>query len=149
MEPLPEGAPPPKVRVLVADDEELIVQTLAAILNLAGYEVCAVYGGEAAIRLLDLFKPDLIITDVTMPGVTGIEVAFAAHAQLPRCKILLFTAHAGLHSLLQPGPTEGLSFDIITKPIRPEDLLVKLRETIRGEHPALVIPIELDQENIN
>jgi CheY-like chemotaxis protein len=149
MEPPEEGAPSPKIRVLVADNEELIVQTLAAILNLAGYEVCAVYGGEAAIRLLDLFKPDLVITDVTMPGVTGLEVAFAAQAHLPRCKILLFTAHAGLHTLLQPGPLGGLPYELITKPIRAEDLLAKLKETIRGEHPALVVPIELDEENIH
>ncbi len=143
------GAPPPKVRVLVADDEEVIASTLAAILELAGYEVCAVYGGEAALRLLDIFKPDLVITDITMPGVTGIEVAFSARAALPRCKILLFTGHSSLHDLLRTKESEGLSFELVTKPIRPEDLLSKLRGTLRSATPALLVPIEIDEENIH
>jgi len=138
-----------KVRVLVADDEQVIAQTLATILELAGYEVCAVYGGEAAIKLLELFKPDLVITDITMPGITGIEVASVTHAILPRCKILLFSGHAGLHHLLQPGSGETLPFDLITKPIQPAELLARLKDTIRSEKPALVVPIEIDEENIH
>ncbi len=144
-----KGAPPPKVRVLVADDEEMIASTLATILELAGYEVCAVYGGEAALRLLDLFKPDLVITDIMMPGVTGVEVAFAARAALPRCKVLMFSSHAGLHDLLRANQQEGLAFDLITKPIRPEDLLALLKETLRSESPALLVPIEVDEEHIH
>ena len=149
MPPERTGAPPPKVRVLVADDEEVIASTLAAILELAGYEVCAVYGGEAALRLLDLFKPDLVITDIMMPGVTGVEVAFAARAALPRCKILLFSGHAGLHDLLRTNQAEGLSFELITKPIQPDELLAKLRGTLRSDSPALLVPIDIDEENIH
>jgi CheY-like chemotaxis protein len=149
MQPDPTGAAPPKVRVLVADDEQAIATTLAAILELAGYDVCAVYGGDAAVRLLDLFKPDLVITDITMPGVTGVEVAFAARAALPRCKILLFTGHASLHNLLRTNQAEGLSFDVVAKPISPADLLAKLQETLRSESPALLVPIEVDEENIH
>ena len=143
------GAPPPKVRVLVADDEEVIATTLAAILELAGYEVCAVYGGDAALRLLEMFQPDLVITDVTMPGVTGVEVAFAARATLPRCKILLFSGHASLHDLLRTSQGEGLQFELVTKPIRPGDLLAKLRETLLSDSPALLVPIEVDEDNIH
>ncbi|HLI77449.1 MAG TPA: response regulator [Acidobacteriaceae bacterium] len=139
----------PKIRVLVADDEEVIAETLATILGLAGYDVCAVYGGEAALKLLDLFKPDLVITDVSMPGVTGMEVASAAHMALPRCKILLFTGHASLHNLLRTSSTEGVSFDLITKPIRPADLLKLLKLTLRSNHPALLVPIDTDEENIH
>ncbi len=149
MEPERSRAGPPKIRVLVADDEEVIASTLAAILELAGYEVCAVYGGEAALRLLDLFKPDLVITDITMPGITGVEVAFAARAALPRCKILLFSGHASLHDLLRTNQSEGLSFELVTKPIRPDDLLSKLKETLRSASPALLVPIEIDEENIH
>ena len=149
MQAQPTGAPAAKVRVLVADDEEVIATTLATILELAGYDVCAVYGGEAAVRLMDLFKPDLVITDITMPGVTGVEVAFAARAVLPRCKILLFTGHASLHNLLRASEDEGLSFDLVTKPIRPGDLLAKVQDTLRSDFPALLVPIEVDDENIH
>ena len=143
------GVPVPKVRVLVADDEEVIATTLATILDLAGYDVCAVYSGEAALKLLDLFKPDLVITDITMPGVTGIEVAFAARLTLPRCKVLLFTGHAGLYTLLSPHNTGVLPFDLITKPIRPAELLEKLRKTLCSDQPTLLVPIELDEANIH
>ena len=149
MPPEEKAAPPPKVRVLVADDEEVIASTLATILELAGYEVCAVYGGEAALRLLDLFKPDLVITDIMMPGVSGIEVAFAARAALPRCRVLLFSSHAGLHDLLRTNEQEGLAFDLVTKPIRPGDLLDKLKGTLRSDAPALLVPIDIDEDNIH
>ena len=143
------GSTSPKVRVLVADDEQLIASTLATILDLAGYEVCAVYGGEAALRLLDLFKPDLVITDVNMPGVTGVEVAFAARASLPRCRILLFSGHASLHTLLRANELEGLAFQLVTKPIHPDDLLEKLRDTLSSDRPALLVPIDVDEDTIH
>lgn len=148
METFREGPPHPKIRVLVADDEEVIAKTLASILDLAGYEVCAVYDGEAAVRLLNIFQPDLIITDVAMPGRTGVEVAYATQTTLPRCKILLFTAQTGLHQILGT-PTGGLQFDIITKPIQPAALLTLLRKLLRADKPALLVPIEMDEANIH
>ncbi len=149
MQALGQGTPHPRIRVLVADDEEVIAKTLATILDLAGYEVCAVYDGEAAVKLLDIFQPNLIITDVNMPGLTGVEVAFAAQNTLPRCKILLFTGQTSLHQLLGQTPAGNLPFDLITKPIHPADLLALLRKLLSGEKPALLAPIELDEENIH
>ena len=149
MEASGEGVSTPKIRVLVADDEEVIAKTLATILNLAGYEVCAVYSGEAAVKLLDVFKPNLVITDVTMPGLTGIEVAFAARTTLPRCKILLFTGETAMHQL--PGNAIGgdLPFDFITKPMQPSDLLRLLRDVLSADKPALLVPMDLDDINIH
>lgn len=139
----------PKVRVLVADDEELIARTLATILELAGYEVCAVYGGDAAVKLLDLFKPDLILTDVSMPGTTGIEVASIAQESLPRCKILLFSGQASLQTSLLRSTGYELPFEFLTKPVHPGELLAKLREMLRGDKPALLIPIETDDAKVH
>ena len=67
--------PAPKSKVLVADDEQVIANTLAIILNQAGFEARAVYSGEKAIEALDSFEPDMLISDVIMPGMTGIEAA--------------------------------------------------------------------------
>ena len=136
--------PTPKMRVLIADDEEGIAKTLATILDLAGYEACAVYDGDAALRVLDVFRPDLVITDVSMPGPGGVEIAVAAMRSSPRCKVLLFTGHADLHQLLRTDEVEGLRFELMVKPIRPGDLLAKLRDTLRGDHPSLLVPIEVD-----
>jgi len=88
------AAAPAKRKVLVADDEQVIANTLAIILNQAGFEARAVYSGENAVEALDSFHPDMLITDVIMTGMTGIEAAIATQAKLPNCKILLFSGQA-------------------------------------------------------
>ncbi len=77
----------PKSRVLVADDEQVIANTLAIILNQAGFEAKAVYSGEKAIESLEIFQPDMLISDVIMTGMTGIEAAIATRQKMPSCKI--------------------------------------------------------------
>src|SRR6204780_532517 len=113
-------------RVIVADDEETIATTLAIILNQAGFEARAVFSGEQVIELLDTFQPQMLITDVIMPGVTGIEVAIAVRSRLPDCKILLFSGQAATADLLEQAKTHGHEFEIVAKPTHPSDLLVKL-----------------------
>jgi CheY-like chemotaxis protein len=118
---------PSKRRVLVVDDEEVIANTLAIILNNAGYEARAVFSGEQAIELLESFQPEMLITDVIMPGMTGIEAAIATRNRLPKCNILLFSGQAVTADLLQEARTQGHEFDILAKPVHPSDLLAKLR----------------------
>ena len=113
-------------RVIVADDEETIATTLAIILNQAGFEARAVFSGEQVVELLDSFQPEMLITDVVMRGMTGIEVAIAVRSRLPDCKILLFSGQAATADLLEQAKTEGHEFEIVAKPIHPSDLLAKL-----------------------
>ena len=89
-----------KPRVLVADDEQVIANTLAIILNQAGFEARAVFSGEKAVEALDSFKPDMLISDVIMTGMTGIEAAIQTRAKLPSCKVLLFSGQAATADLL-------------------------------------------------
>jgi CheY-like chemotaxis protein len=110
----------------VADDEETIATTLAIILNQAGFEARAVFSGEQVVELLDSFQPEMLITDVVMPGMTGIEVAIAVRSRFPDCKILLFSGQAATADLLEQAKTHGHEFEIIAKPIHPSDLLAKL-----------------------
>ena len=64
-----------KLKVLVADDERLIVDTLAIILNQTGFEATAVYSGEEAIQTAKTLRPDVLISDVVMFGLNGIDAA--------------------------------------------------------------------------
>jgi CheY-like chemotaxis protein len=121
------AATPPKRKVLVADDEQVIANTLAIILNQAGFEACAVYSGEAAIEALDSFQPDMLISDVIMTGITGIEAAIATRQKMPHCKILLFSGQAATADLLEKARLHGHEFEILAKPVHPTDLLAKLR----------------------
>jgi len=116
-----------KPRVLVADDEQVIANTLAIILNQAGFEAMAVFSGEKAIEALDTFRPDMLISDVIMTGMTGIEAAIITREKLPKCKILLFSGQAATADLLEKARTQGHEFEILAKPVHPTDLLAKLR----------------------
>jgi CheY-like chemotaxis protein len=116
-----------KPKVLVADDEQVIANTLAIILNQAGFEARAVYSGEKAIESLDTFAPDMLISDVIMTGMTGIEAAIQTRQKLPNCKILLFSGQAATADLLERARGQGHEFEILAKPVHPTDLLAKLR----------------------
>ncbi len=116
-----------KPRVLVADDEQVIANTLAIILNQAGFDARAVYSGESAIETIDAFQPNMLISDVIMTGMTGIEAAIEIRNRLPKCKILLFSGQAATADLLEKARAQGHEFEILAKPVHPTDLLAKLR----------------------
>lgn len=118
---------PNKTKVLVADDEKMIANTLAIILRNDGYDVRAVYSGEAAVELAQTFRPHILISDVIMQGMTGIEAAMEICAALPDCKILLFSGQAATANLLRDAKQRNYDFEIFAKPIHPADLLAKLR----------------------
>lgn len=120
----------PKLKILVADDEQVIANTLAIILNQAGFEARAVFSGEKAVETIDSFQPDLLISDVIMTGMTGIEAAIITRSKLPRCKILLFSGQAATADLLEKARKQGHEFEILAKPVHPTDLLAKLRGQI-------------------
>ena len=117
---------PFKRRVMVVDDEQVIANSLAIILNKAGFEALAVFSGERAIELLESFQPEMLIADVVMPGMTGIEAAIAIRNKLPKCNILLFSGQAATTELLEQARTQGHEFEILAKPVHPADLLEKL-----------------------
>ena len=116
-----------KPKVLVADDEQVIANTLAIILNQAGFEARAVFSGEKAVEALDTFQPDMLISDVIMTGMTGIEAAIQTRRKMPNCKILLFSGQAATADLLEKARVQGHEFEILAKPVHPTDLLAKLR----------------------
>ena len=122
-----QAATAARPKVLVADDEQVIANTLAIILNQAGFEARAVYSGEKALESLDEFQPNMLISDVIMTGMTGIEAAIATRKKLPGCKILLFSGQAATADLLEKARQEGHEFEILAKPVHPTDLLAKLR----------------------
>lgn len=116
-----------KPKVLVADDEKVIADTLAIILNQNGYDASAVYTGTAAVERARATRPDLIISDVIMPDMNGIDAAIKIRAILPGCKILLFSGQAATADLLEDARKRGHEFEILAKPVHPQDLLQKLK----------------------
>jgi CheY-like chemotaxis protein len=124
-ESMPETTAKPKV--LVADDERVIADTLAMILNQSGFDARAVYSGEKALELASTFAPDMLISDVIMADLNGIDAAIRIRSLLPSIKILLFSGQAATADLLEKARAQGYEFEILAKPVHPQDLLSRLR----------------------
>src|ERR1035438_7158846 len=116
-----------KPRVLVADDEPVIADTLAMILNQSGFDSRAVYSGEKALEMASSFQPQMLISDVIMADLNGIDAAIRIRELLPQIKILLFSGQAATADLLEKARAKGFEFEILAKPVHPQDLLRKLR----------------------
>lgn len=118
------------VRVIVADDEAIIADTLAMILNRNGYEATAVYSGEQAVEEAKKQAPDMLISDVVMRGITGIEAAVLIREFAPNCRILLFSGQASTFDQIYGGEAKWVEFEILAKPIHPQHLLDRLRKPV-------------------
>lgn len=113
--------------VFVVDDEVIIAQTLSIILNQAGFQATAFNDPQDAIGARAELVPDLLISDVVMPGMTGVDLAIHFRLAQPDCKILLFSGQAATTSFLEDARSKGFDFELLSKPVHPADLLAKLR----------------------
>jgi DNA-binding NtrC family response regulator len=114
-------------RVVIVDDERIIADTLAMILNMQGFYAVPAYSGETAVELARTLKPDVLISDLFMGDLSGVEAAQAIVEMLPSCRVLFITAQATLPDAAVFG-IQGQEFEILQKPFRPEDLLRQLEE---------------------
>jgi CheY-like chemotaxis protein len=124
-----QGPASGRPRVLVADDESVIADTLRIILARNGYEAAAVYGGAEAVELARTWHPDLLLADVVMPGMSGIEAAIRIRALLPRCRVLLLSGQAATNDLMHDARRDGHEFEVILKPIHPTQLLARIERS--------------------
>lgn len=114
--------------VYVVDDEEVIAQTLTTILRLQGS-----FNARSFTRPLEALEaarsesPDLLISDVMMPQLSGIDLAIKVREHCPDCKVLLFSGQAATFKLLQEARKDGNDFEILLKPVHPADLLARIR----------------------
>ena len=115
-------------KVLIADDERVIADTLAAILNQGGFEARAVYSCIKALEIAPEFKPDLLLADVIMSDLNGIEAAIRMKALLPKIRVFLLSGQTATPELLERQNATGFGFEILTKPVHPKELISRLQE---------------------
>jgi CheY-like chemotaxis protein len=119
--------PSQKRSVLVVDDERVIADTIVAILNQSGFSATAAYNGSAAIDQARLSHPDIVISDVMMPVLDGIESSIAIRDFCPDARIVLFSGHATTTELLASARSRGHEFEVLAKPLHPSKLIEYLQ----------------------
>ncbi len=124
--PTTTGHHPPVV--LIVDDEPIIADTLAAILTHHGFAAMSAYDGEHALALAETIPPELLISDVLMPGMSGIDLAIAIQEAIPDCRVLLFSGQAATVDLLASARKAGHDFTVLVKPVHPTELLAQVRK---------------------
>jgi DNA-binding response OmpR family regulator len=117
-------------RILIADDESHIRRILEFNLRRAGYEVLATEDGRAALALALSARPDLVILDVSMPELTGLDVCrrLKADATLEATPVFLLTAR-GQASDAEAGRAAGAD-QFFTKPFSPKQLVEQVRQAV-------------------
>jgi DNA-binding NtrC family response regulator len=122
-------------RIFVVDDEKCIADTLVVILSQSGYEAIAFYNAQSALKEVESCCPELVISDVVMPGMSGVEMVVLIRERHPACKILLFSGNAATADILETVRRQGHDFELLAKPIHPTDLLARLESM--GDYEAV------------
>jgi len=116
--------------VLIVDDERIIADTLSIILTRAGFVTMTAYNGASALRMANQISPALLISDVVMPGISGVELAIMLTQSIPDLKVLLFSGQASTVDLLEKARHGGYHFTALTKPVHPTDMLKRVAESL-------------------
>jgi DNA-binding response OmpR family regulator len=107
--------------IFVVDDEEMITNSLGEILGREGFDVFGFTNPLKALDRMETVGPDLLISDVMMPQLNGIDLAIKTRLVRPECRILLFSAAAS--ELTEEAWADGHDFRLLQKPVHPNELL--------------------------
>ena len=124
-------------KIVVVDDEPIITHTLCQIVRGAGFRAFAAYEAEGAMMLCKHHSADLLLSDVNMPGISGIELAQQVARELPNCKVILFSGHVDTAPLLSEARKRGFYVECLPKPVFPEVLLAKIRLRSEEKHNSM------------
>ncbi len=122
----PGGETKMSVRVLIVDDENEYVEVLSERLSLRGYETLGAAGGEAALLLIDEHPVDIVLLDVMMPGLGGIETLLQIKKRAPGVAVIMLSGHADVNTAIQ-GLELG-AYDYLVKPVTLDELLYKIED---------------------
>jgi DNA-binding NtrC family response regulator len=130
-------------RIFVVDDEYVIASSLAMILRHQGFDATFFTLPVEALQAACDQAPDLLISDVVMAELSGIDLAIKVQECCPECKILLFSGQAATAHLLEVAHARGHDFELLLKPIHPADLLSKIQKVTQSSSPGTIVPNEV------
>lgn len=109
--------------VLVVDDEPVITDTLSAILNGVGFAALTACDAISALETALLIPPQVLITDLAMPGMDGLELGVAVSRAVPDCEVILFSGHASICDVSTRMRAMACDFPTLLKPVHPADMI--------------------------
>ena len=113
-------------KVFVVDDEPEIAKMLAVVLQMNLLDAIPFFDAAEALEAAKVSAPDYVISDIGMPGMTGIELGIAIRATAPTCKILLFSGQVDALEQLGRAAAAGHAFELLQKPVQPKVLVEAL-----------------------
>ena len=116
-----------KLEIFVVDDEKLIADSLVEILNTVGLNASSGYSGSQAIHRANTSAFDVLIIDVVMTEMTGIDAAFEILKVLPNCQVLLLSGSTLTSDMLKDAHERGHDFEIFAKPVHPSVIIDRLQ----------------------
>lgn len=119
-------------RLLIVDDEPTIADTLSVIFRAAGYETFTAYNGQLGLTAARRLSPNLVLTDVVMPELDGVSMAMEICNLLPDVRVLLFSGQAETRDLLRCAERKGFHFELLQKPVHPDEIIRKVAQTLAG-----------------
>jgi DNA-binding NtrC family response regulator len=119
--------------VFVVDDEPTIAATLAMILRMEGFASKSFNAPLAVLQAARFDVPDVLITDIAMPGMSGVQLAIAFQRNYPDSKVILFSGNAHIARFIAEATAAGYSFDLLSKPVHPNELLLTVRTLLNGK----------------
>lgn len=138
-----ESRPNKRVRIFVVDDEHAVATTLALVLKGEGFDAIPFTQPIEALKAARSEPPDLLLSDVVMPRLSGIELAIGVLEHCPGCEILLFSGMPESTDLLTSRHNSGRLFELLPKPMHPRELLGRIRFAIENRARA---SSELDRQ---
>ena len=116
---MPETRP----KVLIVEDEPVVLHTLELILKQQGYDVRGARDGKEALAIGPEFQPNVLLCDINLPDVDGIQVATQLKRELPHCRAILLSGEITSTELLEDAAKQGMHFEVLAKPTEPHQLL--------------------------
>ena len=117
--------------ILIADDEPVVAHTLVQILESEGYDATYVSDGAAAVRWARDMRPNIVVCDVIMPTLNGVEAAKQILQCHPSVHVILFSGQAAAAGLVDQAAAEGHQFEVLAKPIKPDLLLQVIAQKLK------------------
>ena len=117
----------------MVEDEAVVLHTLQLILKQNGYDVRGARDGAEALAITKGFSPNILLCDINLPDMDGIQISLEIKQAIPDCRIVLLSGDITSTELLEEAQKQGYHFEVLAKPTEPQKLLQVLART-DGSH---------------